>query len=404
MDRFTTTVGAGLAMISQFLYTYAEDAGHIVVRVWKIYFKTFRKKHKSIVDNASPPKTVFEMVKMGIGVFLVNYAIKEWKVYFGCVFILFCAIFFSFEKQFDHTGLNKIIVIELFRKRKENHTKQNEYTAKVNFPFFNGIIHSHQVINSFNSGIMRFLRAFLNLIAQTTVFLILLFGHVFVGLLILVELPFYWLFLGIEWWKGRLPTFVVPYAPVLTVLDEAARDEEDEVDTIGTTREEDVTELTNLLEDCRLALPNTITRSDLDAKMVEFSKRFCFIKCLKSSDKEAFIEKYLTVLNSEEAQLKYYQHGVIKVSTWLQIMREIDLQNRYCVYRDAYWGENTGSKDVSPTKVSYKSLLVEFGSDHICTVDLLIAHRHISRIYLFRPSNYVNVKQWFWDSIIGYGK
>jgi hypothetical protein len=92
--------------------------------------------------------------------FLLTYAIKEWKVYFGCVFILFSGVFFSFPKQLDYTD-------------------------------FNTEIHSHQVINSFNSGIMRFLLAFLNLIAQTTVFLILLFGNVLVDLLILVKLPFF---------------------------------------------------------------------------------------------------------------------------------------------------------------------------------------------------------------------
>jgi hypothetical protein len=200
-----------------------------------------------------------------------------------------------------------------------------------------------------------------------------------------------------------LRTAVVPYAPVLTVLDQVGQDEEDEDDTIGTTEEEDVTELTNLLEDCRV-LPSAITRTDLDAKMEEFSERLCFIRCLKSSDKEAFIEKYLTVLNSDEKQFKYYENGVIKVRTWLRIMREINLENRYCVYRDSYWGENTGRTDVSLRKTIYKSLLAEFGSHRVCTVDLLIAEKHISRIYLFRRSNYVNVKQWFWDYIIGFGK
>jgi hypothetical protein len=373
MNRFITTARANLALISPFLHTYDEDAGHVVCRVWKVDFKTFWKKHQSIMENATPPKIVFELVKMGIGLFLINYPIKEWKVYFGCVFIMFSAIFFSFAKQFDHTDLNPEI-------------------------------HSHQFINSFNSGIMRFLRALLNLIAQTAVFLILLFGNVFVGLLILVELPFLWMFFGVEWWRRPLPTAVVPYAPVLTVLDEVAQDEEDEDDIIGTTEEEDVTELTILLEDCRVCLPNTITRRDLDAKMEEFSERFCFIRCLKSSDKEAFIEKYLTVLNSDEKQFKYYENGVIKVRTWLRIMGAINLENRYCVYRDAYWGENTGRKDVSLRKTIYKSLLAEFASHRINTVDLLIAEKHISRIYLFRRSNYVNVKQWFWDYIIGCGK
>jgi hypothetical protein len=147
----------------------------------------------------------------------------------------------------------------------------------------------------------------------------------------------------------------------------------------------------------------SITKHELEAKMEKIPQRFCFVKCLKASDKDTFIDKYITILNSDESQLKYYENGVIKVSTWLEIMGGISLQNHYCVYRDAYWGENTGMRDARKDVVSssYKSMLVEFGCEHICTVNLLIADRHISRIYLFRRSNFVNIRQWFWDKIIG---
>jgi hypothetical protein len=60
MDRFTTTVGATLAMISQFLYTYDEDAGHIVCRVWKINFK---RETQINSDNATPSK-IFKIFKI----------------------------------------------------------------------------------------------------------------------------------------------------------------------------------------------------------------------------------------------------------------------------------------------------------------------------------------------------
>jgi hypothetical protein len=114
--------------------------------------------------------------------------------------------------------------------------------------------------------------------------------------------------------------------------------------------------------------------SDLVEQMNHWPTRFCFIKCLMSSDKESFIREYIDVLNADITELKYFGRGCIKVSTWLKIMKTIDLQHRYCVYRQSYWGENTGKTDVSSQKASYKSLLVEFGHDHqITCVNLLIA-------------------------------
>lgn len=159
----------------------------------------------------------------------------------------------------------------------------------------------------------------------------------------------------------------------------------------------DISEVTRLLEDQK---KYTIIKEDLKEKMEMIPERFCFIKCLKKFDIDEFINKYITIINTDETQLKYYDNGVIKVSTWLKIMHEIELKNNYRVYRDAYWSENTGSKNVLSLKSNYKSMLVEFGSDHICTVDLLIANRHISIMYSFRRSRFVNVKQWFWDKII----
>lgn len=145
----------------------------------------------------------------------------------------------------------------------------------------------------------------------------------------------------------------------------------------------------------------TITKENLIKKMEMLPDKFWFIKCLNKFDIDAFIDKYISICNTDATQMKYYDNGVIKVSTWLKIMNEIELQNNYRIYRNAYSSENTGSKIVSLLKVNYKCMLVEFGSNHICTVDLLIANRHISRIYLFKQSSFVNVKQWFWDKIIG---
>mmetsp|Transcript_19995 Transcript_19995/g.27562 ORF Transcript_19995/g.27562 Transcript_19995/m.27562 type:complete len:346 (-) Transcript_19995:337-1374(-) len=335
--------------------------------VWNIDFKGLLKR-KKIVEAVTPPKIVFEMVKMSVGLFLIKHPINDWNIYGGCVFIMF------------------------------------------------------------NISIIRMMRLFLNFIADLAVGVIMVLLSLFVGLLILVEHPFYWMFVCIRYCVCCCMRCCVDNDKVtpegLDSLEEAA-EKEDNGETavfhqqgsvapavpsgtpsvfggnciIGST--DDISELTRLLEDSKILSHSNITKDDLNAKMEKIPQRFCFIKCLKASDKDAFINEYITILNSDETQLKYYENGVIKVSTWLEIMRGISLQNHYCVYRDAYWGENTGSKDVSPIKVSYKSMLVELGSEHICTVDLLIANKHISRIYLFRRSNFVNVRQWFWDNIIG---
>jgi hypothetical protein len=156
-----------------------------------------------------------------------------------------------------------------------------------------------------------------------------------------------------------------------------------------------------MMEDNDIRKSEFITKKDLNEKMEMIPERFCFIKCLKAFDIDAFIHKYITIINTDATQLKYYENGVIKVSTWLEIMRGIEVQNNYCIYRDAYLCENTGSKNVSLIKTNYKCMLAEFGREHICTVDLLIANRNISRMYSFRRSSFVNVKQWFWDKIIG---
>lgn len=162
-------------------------------------------------------------------------------------------------------------------------------------------------------------------------------------------------------------------------------------------------ELTSLLDGVDLDIvDSTMTRSDLQAQMAKIPNRFSFIKCLEPSDQGTFIDAYIDVINHDETQFQYFEKGVIKVSTWINIMRGLKLQCNYRVYRVAYGGENTGGKVVSQSKAQgYRSMLIEFGSEHIKTIHLLIADRHISRIYLFRRCTFVNTKQWFWDTIMG---
>jgi len=155
-----------------------------------------------------------------------------------------------------------------------------------------------------------------------------------------------------------------------------------------------------LLGDIGMSISNYITLIDLKNKIAQLPKRFNFIQCLHSSDRNIFIEQYLITLNSDERELKYYDVGVIKITTWLTIIDKIDLNYRYCIYRDAYYGENTGIKNISEVRVNYKAMLFEYGSDHIYTINLYINNRHISRINYFRSSDFVNKQQSFWDVII----
>lgn len=189
-----------------------------------------------------------------------------------------------------------------------------------------------------------------------------------------------------------------------------------ETDTIGS--EDGINEMTALLKDMELVPVRLygvdqstevsdrrrMTKADIVTAMESKPRHFCFIRCLSSKDQEAFKDEYLNMLNLEDASyMRCFQEGCIEVSTWLDMMKRIEcqLECHYCVYRDAYFGENTGKKDVSPIRSSYKAMLAEFGREHIRTFDLLIANQHISRIVVFRRSNFVNVKQWFWDTSIG---
>eukprot|EP01036_Dinobryon_divergens_P025230 gene25230-33756_t len=84
-----------------------------------------------------------------------------------------------------------------------------------------------------------------------------------------------------------------------------------EICSIGST--DDISELNRLLGGSNISSPSAITKNDLEAKMEMIPERFCFVKCLKAS---AFINEYITIINSDETQWKYYESGVIKVSTW----------------------------------------------------------------------------------------
>lgn len=138
-------------------------------------------------------------------------------------------------------------------------------------------------------------------------------------------------------------------------------------------------------------------------EIMKLNNCFNFIQVLNKSDQTLFIDEYLKVLNSDIIHLKYYQQGYIKISTWIQIMNIIDgeLNYHYCIYRDSYYGENTGITEINQNKSdSYKSMLIEYGEKRLNTIDLYISNKTISVIYFFRKSNYTNPKKWFWDNII----
>lgn len=145
------------------------------------------------------------------------------------------------------------------------------------------------------------------------------------------------------------------------------------------------------------------TKETLLNDMKRLPNRFNFIQCLVTlSDKDNFIDKYLEILNSNDVHWKYYNQGFIKISTWLKIMHSIQLTHYYRVYRESYWGENTGiiTQMKVPIKGGYKSLLVTFGNEYNKKVELVIDNKTITKVSTLRRSNHVNLEQGFWDSIM----
>ena len=143
-----------------------------------------------------------------------------------------------------------------------------------------------------------------------------------------------------------------------------------------------------------------IEKIDLFNKMEEYPDKFNFIKVIASNDKEAFIKKYLEILNKFSKQFKYFDRGFIPISTWLKIMNSINLRNNYCIYRNNYYGENTGQETITYESSDYKACVVEFGSVNLNRINLYIANKTIIKTSFIRRCNYTNQKQGFWDVII----
>lgn len=389
--------------------TYDDDVGYVLFGSWKMDLKGITAKHQRIVETVTPPKIVYELIKMSVALFLLRFPLVDWKIYLGCVFIMVTAVYFSFSKRFDSADLD----IE---------------------------IHSIDDIDKVNFALALCVRKSLEFIAKLSVWVILVLLNFAVALLILIEFLLYLILFRLALWYCRhcldLNGAGIGAVDDSHDLDRLANEEElashDSVDgadgsefssdiapidphaahfdvensgVIGSTDTDEITEITPLLAATHISIPNntlsTITWNDLRSKMDHLPHRFCFITCLQGPDRQAFIDAYLHVLNTDALQYKYYDKGFIKVNTWLKIMREIDVQYHYCIYREAYWGENTGKKEISPHRVSCKAMLVEFGVDRVDTVNLLIADKHISTIAIFRRSTFVNPKRWFYDIIMG---
>uniref|UniRef100_A0A6C0AG45 Uncharacterized protein n=1 Tax=viral metagenome TaxID=1070528 RepID=A0A6C0AG45_9ZZZZ len=139
---------------------------------------------------------------------------------------------------------------------------------------------------------------------------------------------------------------------------------------------------------------------ELEMEMEKNSERFSFIHVLHKKDRNKFIQEYIKILKKDDREFKYFDRGYIKISTWLKIMENIDLSHCYNIYRNSYYGENTGILDISEIKTNFKVLLVELNCNSFNTIDLLIDDKKISRIYLFRTSNFINPNKWFWENII----
>jgi len=149
-----------------------------------------------------------------------------------------------------------------------------------------------------------------------------------------------------------------------------------------------------------------------DLLRYEFSRskrnRFCYIRCLDPVDRETFqakmIEQIEVNCKDREKQELIITQGCMKMRTWRRIMKQICTVTTYKLWRSAYWGENAGRPNVSPTRTNYHVLVESFdGQGRSKEVNLLHSIGHIERIpsSLLSPSSWSNgkVSQQIWEEI-----
>lgn len=159
----------------------------------------------------------------------------------------------------------------------------------------------------------------------------------------------------------------------------------------------------NIIDDLRNSC------QELDINVVKYfmarsvnRDKFCFVWCLSGNDRRSFIETYTSKLREGTLCVDHFLEGKIKISDWIDILQSLELKWRYCIYREAYWGENRGSTIISPKKTSYRVKVDDIGdcNSEYRTRNLLVKNGHVSIMASVYQSAYENHRQGYWDDYV----
>jgi hypothetical protein len=75
---------------------------------------------------------------------------------------------------------------------------------------------------------------------------------------------------------------------------------------------------------------------------------YCFLRVLKYEDQVEFVARL-----TDSEMLESYKRRAIQLHTWIHIMRKIQRETTYIVYRRCYYGEHTGSMNFVERKSDF---------------------------------------------------
>ena len=104
-------------------------------------------------------------------------------------------------------------------------------------------------------------------------------------------------------------------------------------------------------EDIKNVTKNQLIR-DYNSCIGNESSGYCFLRVLSAKEKRRFIDKM------EPDLVDYcYRKRAIKTLDWIRLLKNIELETEYHVYRKSYWGENAGREVISPYKTATMTLV-----------------------------------------------
>jgi hypothetical protein len=132
--------------------------------------------------------------------------------------------------------------------------------------------------------------------------------------------------------------------------------------------------------------------------------RFNYLRCLAPVDRLSFqlemvsqIEKWHQDRLTQEAIIK---KGGMKMGTWRSIMKAINLQSTYKLWRSAYWGENAGNKEIVRDTSNSHNLVEQYkGSNGSKVVNVLFSSNTIWLMpdFFIRPARWNNENVSIWE-------